>query len=419
MPLRVLAFTLLACGFAWLAPHTLAQQKMLYQTSFESDPGEDGWRMVGSPKRGFVAQWTGDMASDKKHALRIETGKWVSPKLEVEPHGYYLIRFHAKTAERASWAAQFFRSDGEMVTSDVYDSAFASEEDGEWREQSTVIRAHPEAATMHLLFHGAQGGVAIDDLSVERIDEQDAVIWIDNLATENPVLHYQPPRDRWEHLPKTKSRLENGEKLRVVMLGDSICNDTSNSLYELLLERDYPGADIEVVTSVRGSTGCVYYQEDNRVEEFVLRHDPDLLIIAGISHGSDADAIASVIDQVRAKSDCEVLALNGFVTPNDVIRERRYGFVYFMKIRNESPEAIRQKVSETLRRATAFRTELPAMCREKNVAFLDARQAWDHYMIRSGRVHTYDEVMRDSVHANRLGKQIAGRLLYRFLAPDR
>lgn len=39
-------------------------------------------------------------------------------------------------------------------------------------------------------------------------------------------------------------------------------------------------------------------------------------------------------------------------------------------------------------------------------------------MIRSGRVHTYDEVMRDSVHANRFGKQIAGRLLYRFLAPE-
>ncbi|MFW5683160.1 MAG: SGNH/GDSL hydrolase family protein [Phycisphaeraceae bacterium] len=419
MFLRVLACTLLLGGFAWITPHSLAEQDVLYQTSFETDPGENGWRMVGSPKRGFVGQWTAEMASDKQHAIRIETGKWVGPKLDVEPHAYYLIRFQGNTAERASWAAQFFDSDGEMVTSDAYDAVLPSEEAGEWREQTTVIRAHPEAAKMHLLFHGVEGGVAIDDLSVERIGKDDARIWIDNLAAENPILHYQPPSDRWEHLPKTKSRLENGEKLRIVMLGDSICNDTSNSLYELLLERDYPGADIEVVTSVRGSTGCVYYQQENRVEQYVLRHDPDLLIIAGISHGNDADAMASVIDQVREKSDAEVLVLNGFVTPNDVIRERLYGFVYFMEIRKEDPADIRRKISETHRRASAFRTELPAMCREKEVAFLDARQAWDHYMVRSGRVHTYDEVMRDSVHANRFGKQIAGRLLYRFLAPDR
>lgn len=416
--LRSVCLCVLAGILAWSPPHAWAQMDMLYQTSFEKDPGEEGWRMVGRPKRGFVGRWTPDMASKGNHSIHLESGQWIGPKLDVEPHAYYHIRFQAKTAQRASWAAQFFQSDGTMITSDVYDAALPGE-DGSWREQNTLIRIHPEAATMHLLFHGVEGGVAIDDLSVERIDEDAARIWIDNLAAENPILHYQPPSDRWDHLPKTRAKLENGEKLRIVMLGDSICNDTSNSLYELLLERDYPGADIEVVTSVRGSTGCVYYQKENRVEQYVLQYEPDLLIIAGISHNSDEQAIASVIDQVREQSDCEVLVLNGFVTPNDVINERRYGFTYFMRIRGAEPAAIRKKVSETLHNAIAFRTELPAMCREKKVAFLDARRAWDHYMVRSGRVHTYDEVMRDSVHANRLGKQIAGRLLYRFLAPER
>ena len=38
-------------------------------------------------------------------------------------------------------------------------------------------------------------------------------------------------------LPKTMKTLQQGGNLRIVILGDSICNDTSNSLYETLLKR--------------------------------------------------------------------------------------------------------------------------------------------------------------------------------------
>jgi hypothetical protein len=109
--------------------------------------------------------------------------------------------------------------------------------------------------------------------------------------------------------------LRRGGKLSIVMPGDSICNDTSNSLYETLICRHYPKAKPRVITSVRGGTGCQYYQDENRVEDYVLRYRPDLLIIAGISHGYDVEAMRSVVRQVKAKSNCEILVLTGAITP--------------------------------------------------------------------------------------------------------
>jgi hypothetical protein len=70
--------------------------------------------------------------------------------------------------------------------------------------------------------------------------------------------------------PARRQRLASGGPLRIVMLGDSICNDTSKSLYETLLARIYPKAKIEIVTSVRGGTGCWYYKDEGRVKPYVL-----------------------------------------------------------------------------------------------------------------------------------------------------
>jgi len=69
--------------------------------------------------------------------------------------------------------------------------------------------------------------------------------------------------------------------LRIVLLGDSIIGDIGASKFELLLQRMYPGCKIDKSVSSRGSTGCWWYKDENRVQEYVLRHHPDLLIIGG------------------------------------------------------------------------------------------------------------------------------------------
>ena len=71
----------------------------------------------------------------------------------------------------------------------------------------------------------------------------------------------------------------------------------------------YPKCKIEKVTSARGSTGCWWYKLDNHVEEYVLRHKPDLLMIGGISQREDVDSIREVIRQVRAKQSPEILLM--------------------------------------------------------------------------------------------------------------
>ncbi len=86
--------------------------------------------------------------------------------------------------------------------------------------------------------------------------------------------------------------------------------NTSASSFELLLMRDYPKCKIVKIASLRSSTGCTYYKDENRVQDYVLKHNPDLLVIGGISNRGDAEAVRSVIRQVRVqKPDTEVLLL--------------------------------------------------------------------------------------------------------------
>jgi hypothetical protein len=109
--------------------------------------------------------------------------------------------------------------------------------------------------------------VIADDGIIIRTNQR-SLVQIEKIYTEMPPVEYKPPSDHLNHLPKTRERLTEGGTLRVVMLGDSIVNDTSRSCWNLLLERDYPNCRIEKITSVRGSTGCWWYKEPGRVKKF-------------------------------------------------------------------------------------------------------------------------------------------------------
>jgi hypothetical protein len=175
-----------------------------------------------------------------------------------------------------------------------------------------------------------------------------------------PLVQFEPGADRWQNLPRTMKRLRKGKRLRIVMLGDSICNDTSNSLYETQLARLYPEARIKVVTSVRGGTGCWYYKDENRVQQYVLDYRPHLLVIAGISHHFDPESIRSVIRQVRQNSDCEILVTSGAVTPEGTIRRAH---------QKSKP------ISTAMWEMERFTPRMRRMCREEKAEFFDMRRA--------------------------------------------
>jgi len=216
-------------------------------------------------------------------------------------------------------------------------------------------------------------------------------------AAMDPII-YQAPKGRFANIPKTMSKLRDGGELRMVLLGDSIMGNTSGSSFELLLMRDYPKCKVVKIASLRSSTGCKYYREENRVQDYVLKHTPDLLVIGGISNGGDAEAVRSVIRQVRAKKpDTEVLLL----TP------------VFGAMQDAHIKTFTREIDTT---TGNFRYNMQKVAAEERCAFFDMTGPWWSYVQNSGK--TYGWFMGDSVHANDRGCQIIGRLLEMWFQPE-
>ncbi len=219
---------------------------------------------------------------------------------------------------------------------------------------------------------------------------------IQRAYAEMPTVRYRPPVGRWDTLPQTKERLTAGGTLRVVMLGDSIVNDTSRSGWTYIVERRHPRCLIDKTTCVRGSTGCWWYKEPGRVRKFVLDHKPDLVIIGGISHRNHLASIRDVIQQIRKTAAPDLLLMTGAfgsVDPRD--------------------EAQWQKTSDP-EHHSAYRKGLESLADEVHAAFLDMEAAWGQYIRDSGE--ELDWFQRDPVHANERGEQILGHILANYLS---
>ena len=209
-------------------------------------------------------------------------------------------------------------------------------------------------------------------------------------------VEYLPPPGRRELLPRTRRVLKDGGDLRIVMLGDSIVNDTARSSWDLLLSKEYPAVKIHRVASLRGSTGCWWFKEPSRVKRFVLDQEPDLVMIGGISHREDAESVRSVVRQIREGSKADILLMTGpfgFLDPRDDAQ--------WKKVADPPPGDYRRK--------------LPEIAREFQAGFLDMQLAWGEYVRASGL--TVDKFKRDAVHANPEGEQILGQVLLRYFAP--
>ena len=229
------------------------------------------------------------------------------------------------------------------------------------------------------------GNVADAFAGLSTLERIDAIY-----AGMDPII-YRPPTGRFENIPKTMSKLRDGGELRMVLLGDSIMGNTSDSSFEQLLMRDYPKCKIVKIPSVRSSTGCKYYRDKNRVQDYVLQHNPDLLVIGGISNGGDAEAVRSVIQQVRAmKPAVEILLLAPV----------------FGRAEDEHIRTFTREIDTT---TSNFRFNLQKVAAGEKCAFFDMTSPWWTYIQGSGK--TYGWFMADRVHANDRGRQIIGRLL--------
>lgn len=222
----------------------------------------------------------------------------------------------------------------------------------------------------------------------------------EEIATANaeiPPVHYQPPSNRWQNLPKTVATLGgHGGEFRVVMLGDSIVNDTHRSDWSDLLQAQYPDSKVSVIAVVRGSTGCWWYKDEGRMKHYVAPLKPHLLIIGGISHKNDTDAIREVIEQARAIKPCDILLMTGAFGETDPRDDRQWA--YDIPVRPDN-----------------YRRKLLDLSIEMKTAFLDMTAHWGKYIRESN--HELVWFKRDQIHANIRGEQVLGHIMASHFAP--
>lgn len=375
---------------------------------FDRDPLLSGWiqkKAYVGDKGEIVGRWEPAGGREGRGCLFLEKGVWQSPAIAVRPDQFVRIRFLARGSAVGHVAVQFFTPSGEESRGgDDYNVTDIS---SEWNVFEFFCQARQDADTLRVAFSVGNGTLRIDELTVEPIDSAEVLAWNDRLYASLPPLVFQPSTGRWEHLQRTQERLRNGKELTVLLLGDSIANDMGNGQPHLLVERLYPGSRVRLVRSVRGATGCWYYQ--HHVTDWIAPYQPDLVIVAGISHRGDWKAIRHLVDETRQAvgSTVEFLVLTGAMADP--------GRVY--PSRKDPPE----EVTPEMRRAglaweAAFLEKVAQMEGELNIATFDIRTAWEQYLEQSGKPREW--FLRDEIHANHRGKQILARLLANFFDPS-
>jgi hypothetical protein len=292
-------------------------------------------------------------------------------------------------------------AEGIFMAPSPYDRVYGEDE---WLDFEGCVRVHPDTASMRLRFEVITGRpLDVDDVRIEQVPPYQVQRWARRLGRTVPPVTYKPPRDRWQYLNRTRNALRRGTPWRIVMLGDSICADIANSLFDVRLGARWMTSDIELINSARRNTGPYYFAQPTELEKYVTRHQPDLLIITGISHGHNVEGFRQVIHGVRKTRACEILVMPGSI----------------VALRVQKPEVIASTgkvvTQKQVDRVAGFPARLGQMAKEEEAAFLDIRTAWDEYLATSERPH--DWYMRDGTHANSRGKYVVGEIMLRFLAP--
>jgi len=383
----------LAVAISWLGLPSYGKTDMqagvaLINESFQTDPSDRGWASDKFWAHGdeTVAEWLDGQDGQGKPCVKVSRGVWRSPKFKVEPLSYCRIRFSSKSAGRGVWIMQCIDADGNDI---VADSASGIDVSDGWVRTESFAMTRENAVAARLLFVPDDEPIFISDVDVTVAGRDQALAWIDSVYQQlEPIRPEELPPDRWEHLPGTMEKLRTGKALRIVALGASIGNDICNSHYHLLIERMYPGATVTVIPSVRERTGADFYEKDNRIQRHILDYKPDLLVID--CYRKEIDSIRSVIRQVRKQRSMEVLVT---------------------VVCGTKPRSAEDRAGDR-----QFLADLAKAGDENGFGVLDIRAAWERYVETApGGARAFS---RDDVHYNDRGKQIVGRIMAGFFAPE-
>ncbi len=366
----------------------------LLQCDFESDPARAGWSAQAADAASPAPTWEAGSAHSGTHCLIATRGRWRSPLIPVTPGGYYRADAFIRADGPGLWHVITYNTAGQHWDASV---DLAKAQGGEcagtdacadWQLQTTCFRADPGVTHVQLMFEPrGDKRLAVDDVTVQGITARDAAVWVASVAARIPPVNYPPPAGRWKFLPHTKKALRKGTRLRIVLLGSSNMNDIAGGLPELMLRQRYPKADIEPITSVRGSTGCNHFQTPELLQTCILDYHPDLVIVECSSFDSTLDAVRAVVRGIRAQCPAEIVLATSawsdpaWLTPLD-------------------PQG------------TEFAAGVLRLAAEEKVAFLDLGRPVSRYFADCGKPFEY--FRRDTHHYNDRGKQVVAQMVAGF-----
>lgn len=320
-------------------------------------------------------------------------GKLLGPSLLCtdDPFQFYRLTFESKTKTLGTYAIFFQDATGKDLVADDYASVRASEK---WEANEVCFRGREGGVRFRIGFQGTDP-VSIKNLAVLAISAADVRAWSDRLYATLPPVAFTVPAATGALIPKALAKMRIGTPLRVVMLGDSIVNDTFNSHWDTLAGRVFPKAALQVLASVIGGGSCRHYQKDESFQKHVTDLQPDLLMIGGISHGSDLKALRTVIFKTRAAiPGCEILLLSG------------PGGKDFRAPVGSAPGTV---LSPSAAVVDPFAAQQEALAKELQVEYWDMATPWSHYLATSAK--PFEWFNRDYIHADNRGRQVFARIL--------
>lgn len=378
---------------------------VLLSDDFSTDPQQQDW---------VCSDWNLDVLTNTGWStngyLSVDPGFtpfWVSPTFDVAPFDYYRITAVSRGAVGLCGVGYNLGStwgrypntnyQGLLVADDWTVTAYQSD----WQTNVYCTRCLVNANKCAIRLSGGDVRLVV----VDSVTRGEVRVWADAVYAAMPPLNFTPQPGRFANLSRTHSLLTHRQNLTVVLLGDSIMNDTCHSTFDVLLERKcgYDGSTrVLAIPAVGGGAGIGMWADDTNwnwpqtdldLQQAVIDQNPDLVIIGGISNGTNYDAFANVISRILSGVSQEF----GHV-PDILLMTGAFGT-------GTDPDG--------------YASQLRALAGQWSAGFMDMRSAWSNYMaLAASEGIAENRFYRDDTHANQFGKQFLGRVLASELAPD-
>jgi len=404
--MRILCGTILAAGAAVAA--IAAQGAAMLECGGLVTGKAAGWRFEASGAKG------GQTFNPLEGWYPDKGGKLISPRVAIPKTGaYYKLSFTGFAPVRSYETVAFYDAAGNMIA-DNYDVIYGGEvgvqSSSNLQHYERVVFAQEGVKEAEVFFQSPKG-CTVRDVKLEPATVEEAAKWCDSVYAKLPPLNFAPKGNPLALAPKTLDALKTGKPWRILMLGDSIMQDTFHSQFHALVKRAYPKSEVTWLVSVRGSTGCWYYCEPENFKKYVADYKPDCVFIGGISGWihpemplNGGPAIESVAKRVNGELGAEVVVM----TPTLAIDWRvPKGTALGTAV---SPSAFDHAAlgDKAWKYDAQAAEELKVICSKNGWPLWDMFNPAYDWLFKTGLPSEF--YGRDYVHSGELGKQLIARI---------